>query len=356
MGNLHSTPLVFAECCADDGSRFNGEFNVPQASRFTPNDDEDGHPDLKDPKEMVSVRPEPICTRATIELGMSAFTMPAMLSDRPSICDEKASTATRQNDFETLSYTPVCFDEGVTFDYERSHQRYSKIVVHSTRARTQRRSQIWEEWMRAAVAGRSVTLLCGFTDTHISVDGLSSVEPQGLPLWPPDQEPDEVPPQEKSAFTVDSRDDCPEHAKRITMFCRVPASYALDRSCTVLSLTRAESVESDDASAVAGNGTPSTTATTSAATESTERVPLNIRVASIQVICPATDFMMLFEQVNTHLTEQEKARAVLIQYITEDDVRKRVCFLEESESAKDCFVQALTALWLETRNDHSMWF
>lgn len=204
------------------------------------------------------------------------------------------STATGSDDhlasspspLESLSYTPVRFDEGSTIDHERSHARYSKIVVHSTRARTQKRSKVWEDWLRAATEGCAITLLNGIAE--------------------------------------DLEDD-------ILTLKKVPATYQLDeRALSKLSILPANS---DDLSSA-----------------------ITILIDSIQVICPATDFMLFFEQVGSKLDESEKNRAVLLQYVTEDTERRRVCFLEESEPAKERFVQALTALWLEKRNDHSMWF
>jgi hypothetical protein len=193
--------------------------------------------------------------------------------------------ASSPSPLESLSYTPVRFDEGSTIDHERSHARYSKIVVHSTRARTQKRSKVWEDWLRAATVGCSITLLNGITE--------------------------------------DAEDEV------LTMQ-KVPAMYHLDeRALSKLSILPAKG---EAMSAI------------------------TILIDSIQVICPATDFMLFFEQVGSKLDESEKTRAVLLQYVTEDSERRRVCFLEESESAKDRFVQALTALWLEKRNDHSMWF
>lgn len=185
---------------------------------------------------------------------------------------------------ESLSYMPVRFDESSTVDAERSHSRYSKIMVHSTRARTQRRSKAWEDWLRVATAGRAITLLNGLDEAS---EGQSAVLE------------------------------------------KIPAMYHLDRALTKLSI-------------LPGNGA--------------DTAAIAIMVDSIQVICPATDFMLFYDQVDAKLDESERGRAVLLQYVTEDTQRKRVCFLEDSEVAKDHFVQALTALWLEKRNDHSMWF
>jgi hypothetical protein len=198
---------------------------------------------------------------------------------------------------ESLTYTPVRFDHHSTIDEERSHSRYSKIVVHSTRARTQRRSKAWEEWLRAATAGRSVTLLLG------------------------------------SGFQA-PRTDKAHEAMELASYSKVQAMYYLDRGLTKLSILPADSDGMDSAAQA-----------------------ITIPVDNIQVVCPLTDFMLLSEVVEEQLDEGERARAALLQYVSpEGSKQKRVCFLEESENAKERFVQALTALWLEKRNDHSMWF
>lgn len=205
--------------------------------------------------------------------------------------DYSESIPTNASMLESLSYTPVRFDVNPTMDVERSHARYSKIVVHSTRARTQRRSKAWEEWLRAATAGRAIVLLIGIPDSE-------------TPL---------------------------------SVCTKLPAMYYLDRALTKLTILPAESRDIDS-------------------NESNTKSVITISVDNIQVICPATDFMLFFDQVEAQLDESEQRRAVLLQYTTEDTERKRVCFLEDSEHAKDRFVQALTALWLEKRNGHSMWF
>lgn len=219
-------------------------------------------------------------------------------------CAEPISGAGGASMMESLSYVPVRFDVSPTIDVERSHARYSKIVVHSTRARTQRRSKAWEDWLRAATAGRSVTVLLSMP----------------------------APGKEKEA------EKASEQAATGKLLCdKIPAMYYLDRALTKLSILPADS-RSDGG--VTGNSSSLIT----------------IPVDNIQVICPATDFMLFFDQVDAGLSDAEKARAVLLQYTTEDSERKRVCFVEETETAKERFVQALTALWLEKRNDHSMWF
>jgi len=195
---------------------------------------------------------------------------------------------------ETLSYTPTRWDLKSTVDVERSQSRYKKIEVHSSRARTQRRSKAWEEWLRAAAAGRTVTLL------------------MGAGFCTP-----------RAAASEDSPCQCQ----------KVAATYYLDRALTKISILLPG--DADDVKA---------------------QPPITILVDNIKVVCAMTEFMLLSEAMESQLDEAERSRAALIQYLAEDNTPKRVCFLEESESAKDRSIQALTALWLEKRNDHSMWF
>lgn len=201
---------------------------------------------------------------------------------------------------ESLSYSPVRFDVATTIDVERSQARYSNLVVHSSRARMQRRSKVWEDWLLAATAGRNITLLTGF--------------------------PDETP-RDK----IDGKD-----GKAVK---RIPARYFLDRALTRISILPVEQ---------AGESAPTNLGSSVD----------NILVDSIQVICTATDFTLFADQVETQLDEAERRRAILLQYLKDEPKgqRKRVCFLETSPQDKDRFVQALTALWLEKRNDSSMWF
>mmetsp|Transcript_98004 Transcript_98004/g.184224 ORF Transcript_98004/g.184224 Transcript_98004/m.184224 type:complete len:265 (-) Transcript_98004:42-836(-) len=204
------------------------------------------------------------------------------------------SVAVMPSPLESLSYEPIRFDISQTVDVERSQARYTNIVVHSTRARTQRRSQAWEHWLRAATAGRPITLLTSFE--KLIREGTDESNPGSCS--------------------------------------KVSATYRLDSSLTKLSITANQSIE-------AASPVP----------------PIGVCIDSIQVICPATDFMLFFDQVQAQLDDTEQKRAILLQYQpANDSQRKRICFLEESEHAKDRFVQALTALWLEKRSDHSMWF
>lgn len=202
-------------------------------------------------------------------------------------------------DFESLSYSPVRYEPSTTIDVERSQARYSNIVVHSSRARLQRRSKVWEEWLKAATAGRNITLLSGF-----------DVEQTPRP-------DSQLPGQ-----------NCQ----------RIPARFFMDRALTRISVLPVHQSS--------GDGAP----------QDFSPLEESILVDSIQVICTATDFMLFADQVESELDESERRRAILLQYMKDKGERRRVCFLEATPQDKDRFVQALTALWLEKRNDSSKWF
>lgn len=197
---------------------------------------------------------------------------------------------------ESLSYIPVRFDVGTTIDVERSQARYSNLVVHSSHARLQRRSKCWEDWLRAATAGRNVMLLSG-----------------GFP--------EQTPSQLKEGALETPRTACE----------KVPARYFLDRALTRISIMPVEQAGESLASRASLADT--------------------ILVDSIQVICTATDFKLFADHVEFQLDDAERRRAVLIQYLTEvqPKQRRRACFLEATPQDKDRFVQAMTALWLEKR-------
>jgi len=273
------TPQVV--CCGEKGGSRNCEVGIWELSDRELSD----HPDT--PHSMVQMHG---CT-----MDPPDFTDP----DEWGCCraDHDEDGITGLTAMETLSYVPVRFEVSSTVDVDRSQARYQKIVVHSSRARTQRRSKAWEEWLRAATSGRSVTLLFG-AGFHSPRDGAQA-----------------------QALAGDCR--------------KVKSTYFLDRGLTKMSIIPADP----------GSGT-----------DETSPAPVTILVDNIQVVCPLTDFMLLSEAMEQQLTEEERSRAALVQYLTEDNVSKRVCFLEESENAKDRCIQALTALWLEKRNDHSMWF
>jgi len=288
MGQQMTTEVI---CCQPEAQTEKGGGRRAEMTFFEDGSNPDGLPQMRGCRP-ENCRPEDYASQVFVggsldpdEWGCST----CRSRDDPS---DNIMTTTP---LESLSYVPIRFDANSTIDAERSHSRYSKIVVHSTRARTQRRSKAWEEWLRAATGGRPVTLLLG--------PGFQTQTSGGA----------------KEA-----------HAPAV----KVQAMYYLDRALTKLSIVPAES---EDSKPVAQ--------------------PISIPVDNIQVICPLTDFMLLEDVVEAELDEGERGRAALLQFIPEGaDEQKRVCFLEESENAKDRFVQALTALWLEKRNDHSMWF
>jgi len=86
--------------------------------------------------------------------------------------------------------------------------------------------------------------------------------------------------------------------------------------------------------------------------------PVVIMMESIQAVCSLTDSMMRIAQWELHLTELEQKCGVLLKYRDDDAAHtsKEICFLEESEAAKDVFVNVLTVLWLEKPQSHSVWF
>jgi len=260
-------------CCRSEGGSRNCELNLWELS---------DHPNA--PRGLVQIHgcsnppdfPDPDdfdCCRTHSEIMDASF-------DKP---------------LETLSYTPTRWDRKPTVDMERSESRYSKIVVHSSRARTQRRSKAWEEWLRAAAAGRTVTLLKG---AGFHTPGATA-----------------------------SEEDSPGKCEKIE------ATYYLDQELTKISILLPGDTDGFQA-----------------------QPPITILVDNIKVVCALTEFMLLSEAMEAQLDDAERSRAALIQYLGEDNTPKRVCFLEESEDAKDRSIQAITALWLEKRNNHSMWF
>lgn len=89
-----------------------------------------------------------------------------------------------------------------------------------------------------------------------------------------------------------------------------------------------------------------------------EIVPVVIMMEAIQAICSLTDSMARIAQWELQLTEPEQKCGVLLKYRDDDAAQssKEICFLEESEAAKDLFVNVLTVLWLEKPQSHSVWF
>merc|ERR1711908_218634 len=115
---------------------------------------------------------------------------------------------------------------------------------------------------------------------------------------------------------------------------KVPSRYFLDSSLSVLSFAWSP-LDDGDALRNRIDGTPND-------------IAMAVEISNIQVVCPASDFIFFFDEVEAQLDQSERMRAVLLQYINEmTGDRRRICFLEESEDARDKFVHAITALWLE---------
>lgn len=207
------------------------------------------------------------------------------------------------NEFlESLSYSPVRFDVASTIDADRSQARYNNLVVHSSCSRVQRRPKDWEAWLTAASGGRNVTILSGF-------------------------------PEDTPRATTDGQSESPP-----CKFKRTPARYMIDRALNKVSIFDVPGDRANSSSASVAD---------------------TILVDNVQVICGAADFTLFADHLDAQLDETERRRAVLIQYLKDDgktSLRRRICFLEATPQDKDRFVQAMTALWLEKRNDGSAWY
>jgi len=73
-----------------------------------------------------------------------------------------------------------------------------------------------------------------------------------------------------------------------------------------------------------------------------------IHVKKITVIAAATDYTYLFAQKSQLFKNTELDRAVLLQFLAEDDERMHVCFLAETVTAQALFIKSLTHLRLAT--------
>lgn len=277
MGHSGSAALSSVRCCQQEPAP------ADWADELRRGELRGGELDLQDERYGGYADPDPTLAKAVASVaGARSF---ACCRERPF---EDAGAAPLQP-LESLSYQPLRFDVGHTVDVERSHQRYSNIVLHGNRAMTQKRSKAWGNWISAATAGRAATLLTGLADGD---------QKPTRPLVP------------------------------------VPAKYFLDRSGARLC------VRPDRPDAAAAEA-------------------LAIALDNIHLICPVTDAASVSSHLDvSKLSAAEQRCAVLLQYSEEDGKvdRRRACLIVDSEAARDDFVQALTALWLERRNDHSMWF
>lgn len=60
---------------------------------------------------------------------------------------------------EALTYAPGSFDESHTLDTERSHVRYSRLLVHSGTSMNRPRQRSWEQWLRGGADGHFIVVL-----------------------------------------------------------------------------------------------------------------------------------------------------------------------------------------------------
>ncbi|CAK9035552.1 unnamed protein product [Durusdinium trenchii] len=191
---------------------------------------------------------------------------------------------------QTLNYSPVSYDFCETTDASRSQERYSNALVHTARITTRRQLLDRRAWLASAVQGRHAMLL-----------------------------------------------NSTEEAKCTSP---VAARYFLDDNHSALSFLPG----------------------------GTELEPVVIMMDAIQAICSLTDSMLRITQWDLHLTELEKNCGILLKpkrsalwergakqgakqfdllpgkvdmfcnRYRDDDAEqtsKEICFLEESEAAKD---------------------
>lgn len=197
---------------------------------------------------------------------------------------------------QSLSYNPTQFEECSTEDTDRSQGRYSNTSVLSCRIKTRKQMQHQEAWLQSAVEGRPVTLvLHNSSEVRAGMSGMST-----------------------------KGDPTPDLSK-------VPARCILDRSHAALSILPQGRTDIDS------------------------RV---VFMEAIRVICSVTDSVLFMAQWGTRLSKMEQNCGVLLQYRCEDEKSgvKEVCFLEESEAAKDAFIEGLTSIWLQEPQKHSLWY
>lgn len=197
---------------------------------------------------------------------------------------------------QSLSYNPTQFEECSTEDTDRSQGRYSNTSVLSCRIKTRKQMQHQEAWIQSAVEGRPVTLVL-----HNSSEvraGMSGMSMKG----------DSVP-----------------HLRK------VHARYVLDRSHAALSILPQGRTDID---------------------------AVVVFMEAIKVICSVPDSVLFMAQWGLSLSKMEQNCGVLMQYCCEDEASgvREICFLEESEAAKDTFIEGLTSLWLQKPEKHSLWY
>lgn len=136
-----------AQCCAQDFGKIypDGEFRADTfENRVGRDEDHIDAPQIKlTPWDMS------LDTHRSFDTACS----PCACTSHPS------SSSKRPVPLESLSYSPVKFEQDSTIDEGRSQDRYTQISVFSMRVQTARQSRVWEDWIRSALKGRSVTRL-----------------------------------------------------------------------------------------------------------------------------------------------------------------------------------------------------
>eukprot|EP00930_Biecheleria_cincta_P055688 TRINITY_DN41983_c0_g1_i1.p1 TRINITY_DN41983_c0_g1~~TRINITY_DN41983_c0_g1_i1.p1 ORF type:complete len:309 (-),score=38.12 TRINITY_DN41983_c0_g1_i1:230-1135(-) len=197
---------------------------------------------------------------------------------------------------QSLSYNPTQFEECSTEDTDRSQGRYSNTSVLSCRIKTRKQMQHQEAWVQSAVEGRPVILVL-----HNSSEvraGMSGMSAKGDPV---------------------------PHLRK------VHAKYVLDRSHAALSILPQGRIDIDS---------------------------VVVYMEAIRVISSVPESVLFMAQWGSSLSRMEQNCGVIMQYCCEDETSgvKEICFLEESEAAKDTFIEGLTALWLQEPQKHSLWY
>lgn len=79
---------------------------------------------------------------------------------------------------------------------------------------------------------------------------------------------------------------------------------------------------------------------------------VSISVNNVQLICLATAVMPIFNEIKPLIADDEKGRAVLVQYSqdrSENSPHRHVIFINDHTNSRDRFIPILVGLWLEKR-------
>jgi len=84
-----------------------------------------------------------------------------------------------------------------------------------------------------------------------------------------------------------------------------------------------------------------------------EALEVTIFIDSIQSICSAEHGIALLAELAAIVSEGEKTQSILLQYISSDGVARHIFFIEESERAKDLFIQEFRLICIARRDGHT---